>query len=894
MFHRDSGQNREYENVQEKYVAASGSRSKSNQVSLRIVPVVVGTGSSQVETYALLDEGSDVTLCSDSLIKRLGVEGKPCKFTLTTVNKSSQNQTGREVQLQVSALNGGQVIDLQRVWSVKTLPISLQSLPDQSVTGKWKHLNGIYLPKIDVDKVELLVGSDTPDAFWVEEQRRGKGGEPYAIRTMLGWSIIGPTGNRRSLDHGSINFQLASSIQLQIDKLWTTDFPDLKSCGTGMSQEDRRALSVMEGTVVKDNGHYKLGLPWKDPGVSLPNNVKMATMRLSHLKRKLQSDDQLFNMYQETVNGYIERGYASLVDARAGFEPGRIWYLPHHPVLNPKKPGKVRVVFDCAAKYQGTSLNDNLLQGPDLTNSITGVLMRFRQAPVALVADIEAMFHQVRVCEHDRDVLRFLWWPRGNLHEEPKEYRMNVHLFGATSSPSCAAFSLRRTANDNIDKFSREAVSTVERNFYVDDLLKSVLDPSSGIRLAAELKELLSLGGFRLTKWLSNSEQVMNSIPETDRAEPRTKLDLDTESFSERTLGLQWHVNQDQFVFDINLHNKGTTRRSILSVASSLYDPLGLVAPVTLTPKLILQRACRLNLGWDEKIPDAEAEKWSQWLTSLPTLSKVSIGRCIIPSEIDRSTLRAELHMFSDASELAYGSAVYLKAYDANGHSKCSLIIGKSRLAPIKAMSIPRLELAAAVVAVRLYQIVIEELDIQISERYFWTDSMIVLGYIRNEKKRFKTFVANRLSVIHEVTSPHDWRYVPSNSNPADIASRGINPQESEKLETWLIGPEFLKRNEAEWPVQVSNVTLHEDDIELKPQASIFNTQGKRDSSMSSLLSKFSDWHKLQNAVGWLLRFKWLLIQRFLPERRNLGDRVSSNTLSVRERLKSKFRIRAR
>ena len=292
---------------------------------------------------------------------------------------------------------------------------------------------------------------------------------------------------------------------------------------------------------------------------------------------------------------------------------------------------------------------------------------------------------------------------------------MNVHLFGATSSPSCAAFSLKRTAKDNISQFSKEAVSTVERYFYDDDLLKSVLDPSSGVKLAAELKQLLSLGGYRLKKWFSNSEEVMNSIPVEDRAKSRTKVDLDTDSLCERTLGLQWHVNHDQFVFDVILHNKGTTRRNILSVASSLYDPLGLVAPVTLIPKIILQRACRLNLGWDERIPSADAEKWSQWLASLPALSNVSIDRCVIPSELDRLTLKAELHMFSDASEFAYGSAVYLKVYDASGKGKCSLIIGKSRLAPIKAMSIPRLELAAAVVAVKLYQIVMEELDIQIS-----------------------------------------------------------------------------------------------------------------------------------------------------------------------------------
>ena len=151
-----------------------------------------------------------------------------------------------------------------------------------------------------------------------------------------------------------------------------------------------------------------------------------------------------------------------------------VWYLPHHPVLNPNKPGKVRVVFDCAAKHQGTSLNDQLLHGPDLTNNLVGVMTRFRQEPVALMTDVESMFHQVNVNPNDCDALRFLLWPNNDLNSEPEEYQMMVHLFGATSSPSCANFALRRTAEDNQQEFSKEAVNSVKDNFYVDDCLKSV------------------------------------------------------------------------------------------------------------------------------------------------------------------------------------------------------------------------------------------------------------------------------------------------------------------------------------------------------------------------------------------------------------------------------------
>ncbi|VDI39381.1 Hypothetical predicted protein [Mytilus galloprovincialis] len=232
--------------------------------------------------------------------------------------------------------------------------------------------------------------------------------------------------------------------------MWTTDFNDNKSDDKNlMSVEDKQALDIMESSITYEDGHYKLGLPWRDKNISLTNNIAMAQARLQQLKRKLERDDTLHKMYTTTVNEYIEKGYAKEV-SNIDSESKRMWYLPNHPVTNVNKQGKVRIVFDCAAKYQGISLNSKLLQRPDLMNS--------------LAADIEAIFHQVRVQEEDCDALRFLWWPDGDLNQKPRSYCMQVHLFGATSSPSCAGYALKRTARDNSHLFDLEVSTTVEKN----------------------------------------------------------------------------------------------------------------------------------------------------------------------------------------------------------------------------------------------------------------------------------------------------------------------------------------------------------------------------------------------------------------------------------------------
>ena len=254
------------------------------------------------------------------------------------------------------------------------------------------------------------------------------------------------------------------------------------------------------------------------------------------------------------------------------------------------------MVFDCGAEFAGNSLNSQLLKGPDFMSSLIGVLTRFRKENVAVVGDIKEMFHQVFVDPKDRQYLRFLWWPGDDLTSEPVTHQMNVHLFGATSSPACAQFSLQQSAEDQKNEFEEEVRQLIRRNFYMDDCL-------------------LSKRGFQLTKWISNCSSVLQSIPSDSQV--KSEVNLTSANLSERVVGVQWDLKGDCFKFELCLKEKPVTHRSILSAMSSLFDPLGFAAPVVLTAELLLQDLCRRKFAWDEALPCEDERTWIRWLEDL-------------------------------------------------------------------------------------------------------------------------------------------------------------------------------------------------------------------------------------------------------------------------------------
>ena len=404
-------------------------KSGRSRVSLQIVPVKVRgrDDGPEIETYAFLDNGSDTTLCLSSLAESLGVSGKPVHFSLSSINAENIPKSGYEVSLNVFSLDGEEPILLDRVWTVDRLPISKRSIPSDEDVSQWPHLEGVKFPRLDGEEktVSILIGNDVPEAHWVYEEKRGRRKQPYAVRTPLGWTLIGRL-NRSSAREAQVNYIRGSQEMLssQLKRLYDAEFSEcLASSKLAISGEDRRALAILENSARLVEGHYQLALPWRYRPPSLKNNRCIALRRLHVLKKRFQKDPSLMEKYCKTLNDYIAKGHARKVpddQINPGGKP--LWYLPHHPVIHEHKPGKVRVVFDCAARFGDTSLNDQLLQGPDRTNNLTGVLLRFRQEPVALMADVEQMFHQVRVPPDDCHALRFLWWEDGDLSRNPVDH----------------------------------------------------------------------------------------------------------------------------------------------------------------------------------------------------------------------------------------------------------------------------------------------------------------------------------------------------------------------------------------------------------------------------------------------------------------------------------------
>ncbi|KAL7871964.1 hypothetical protein SRHO_G00069470 [Serrasalmus rhombeus] len=346
---------------------------------------------------------------------------------------------------------------------------------------------------------------------------------------------------------------------------------------------------------------------------------------------------------------------------------------------------------------------------------------------------------------------------------------------------------------------------------------------------------------------------------ENERAAEVKDLDLSKDTLpTERALGVQWCTETDTFRFRVNIPERPTTRRGILSVVSSVYDPLGLVAPCILPAKLILRELCQEKLSWDEEINERHSRRWLQWLSEVQELSGFQVDRCIKPVDFG-PTVKAQIHNFSDASESGYGTASYILLTSKDGKKCCTLLMCKSRVAPLKKVTVPRMELTAAIIAVKVDKLLRQEMEITLQESVFWTDSLTVLRYIENDASRFKTFVANRVAFIREATLPSQWRYVNSSLNPADVASRGMKFTSLTKHDNWIHGPPFLCEDEPDWPTRPDVHNTMDDDSEIRKTTLVTLVSTTKVAAMTTLVEYYSDWHRLKKAVAWMLRLKDLL-----------------------------------
>ncbi|KAJ8342594.1 hypothetical protein SKAU_G00325220 [Synaphobranchus kaupii] len=850
-----------------------------------VIPVWLSTTSNpenEVLVYALLDNQSDTTFVLQEKAETLDTQKEPVQLKLSTLSSRStvipsQKLTG----LQVRGFYSTKKISLPVTYSREFIPANLSHIPTPKTARAWPHLEHLaeeIAPLIECD-IGLLIGYNCSQALLPREVVSGNDNEPFAQRTDLGWSIVGCVnpcvdyGDAIGSSHRIVVRQvtpylqspanLTSEVQYicrtQVKELVTppdvikvleSDFNERTVEDSHFSQEDLRFISIMEEEIkINADGHCEMPLPFKEDRPRLPDNRRCADHRLKCLRKRFEKDKQYHKDYVAFMSETMTRRDAEKVPEEE-IDKSPAWYIPHHGVYHPQKPGKIRVVFDCSAKFQGVSLNDYLLTGPELTNTLVGVLCRFRKGPVAIMCDIERMFHQFHVRAEDQDYLRFLWWDNGDFQSQPSVYRMRVHLFGAASSPGCANYGLKHIAAQGQSRFNEASIRFIERNFYVDDGLISVSTEDEAVQLVSEARQLCSAGKLRIHKFVSNSQEVLASIPKEECAETVGNQDLALGALQiERALGVNWCVASDQFRFRVVVNERPLSRRGVLSTVASIYDPLGFVAPFILVGKQILQQMCRDKIGWDEPLSDNLRPQWESWLLDLQNLADVKVQRCYLPAGF-KEVQRYELHHFSDASVTGYGECTYLRAISASRQIHCSLVMGKARVAPTKVTTVPRLELSAAVVAVRTSDLLRKELEIEDAQEFFWTDSKVILGYVNNDARRFHVFVANRIQRIKDSTNPSQWRHVTSEENPADHASRGLKAKEL-IASNWFTGPDFLWRDELpSGDIKVGDIAVEDPEVR---KAFVRKTLTTEDSLLDRFL-KFSSWTRLVKAIARLIR----------------------------------------
>ncbi|KAK3507778.1 hypothetical protein QTP70_000334 [Hemibagrus guttatus] len=530
-------------------------------------------------------------------------------------------------------------------------------------------------------QILLLLGRDILQVHKVREQRNGPNNAPYAQRLDLGWVVVG------DVCLGSVH-----SIKEKFD---IKPLPEVSLACDDFIFDDY----IIGDTIFKrSKDDNKVGLSIED-------------------RRFLDIMDREMFMDESNSWNIFDRDHAEVAPPlREGQE---CWYLPIFGVYHPQKP--------------------------DLNNSLLGVLLRFRRELVAVTADIEQMFHSFIVKEEDRDFLRFLWFKENDTSKEIIEYRMRVHVFGNSPSPAVAIYGLRRAAAYDEKEYGSDAKRFVEREFYVDDGLLSTPTTAEAIDLLTRTKEMLATSKLRLHKFASNSKEVMDAFPIEDHAKGLKDLNLEVDPTPiQRSLGLSWDVKRDVFTFHVTDIKKPFTRRGILATVNSLFDPLGFVAPIIIEGKFLLRELSGEALDWDSPLPEEKEEAWNAWRKSLQDLKRLEIPRPYIHTTLS-TALRKELHIFSDASVRAIAAVAYLRVINEEGACHTGFVLGKAKLAPQAAHTIPRLELGAAVLAAELAETIINELDFSLDAVEFYTDSRVVLGYIYNQTRRFYVYVANRV-----------------------------------------------------------------------------------------------------------------------------------------------------
>lgn len=795
-----------------------------------------------IQCRALLDSGSQSNFMTNELFNRLNIPFNKINIPISGIGSSKAKIT-RTTNAEIHSKYTNYQTNISFLIMDKITDNIPQNTFRQSLFKIPENITLADPTFFKAGKIDILIGASIFYQLLSIGQIKNNNNQPVLQKTKLGW-VIG--GNLSTDDNPLLsalcNFSRAETneVDKQLEKFWNIE--ECSQRNVIYSIEEAECESHFVETFQRDpSGRFIVKLPLRENFNQLGDSLDMAIQRFQSLERKFSKNAHIKKQYSNFMSEYLKLGHMTKIATPDRFSD-LTFYLPHHCVLKESSlTTKLRVVFDASAKSSsGISLNDVLKVGPVIQEDVFSIMLRFRLHNIVFTADIEKCYRQIQVHEDYRDLQRIVW--RSDPSAPLEHYRLNTITYGTGPASFLATRCLKQLALENEQKFP-EASRAIAQDFYMDDWISGADSFESAVELLKQVNKILSDSKLILRQWISNKPNVLlNQLSSTDKTQFVIK---DTQS--SKTLGIFWDATNDVFQYLTNPTQKNVlvTKRQILSIIAQIFDPLGLIGPVITTAKIILQRIWKLKLGWDDELPQELLVIWSQFYSNLPMLNTLQIPRHISLQNYSYS----EIHVFCDASQLAYGSCVYLRTKNVDGDISVKLACSKSRVAPVSGVTLPRLELCGALLSTKLCKKVLDSFKIHIDRIYYWTDSTIVLCWINSDASTLKTFVSNRISQIQSLTDSRNWRHVPTDSNPADIISRGINPQHISQNHLWWNGPSWLSVSDDYWPKQYP-LTFNK-----IPETKIVTLIVTNDEPYA-ILTRFSSFKKMVKVVAYLLRFR--------------------------------------
>lgn len=694
-------------------------------------------------------------------------------------------------------------------------------------------------------KIDLLLGNDV-FPYILQNGRLYNGPEnPVCINTVFGWTLMGNIQTRPCLSETIKSFFITSSLSdlnNNLQNFWKIEeVPDVKV----PSPEDAYCEKYFLDTTTKtETGRYMVSLPFKITAPDFGDTRSIALRRFLSLERRLLQNDEFYKTYSAVMQDYLDNNHMEPVSTPLTNNNNEYFYIAHHAVFKKDSSSTpLRVVFDASSHAPNKlSLNNALYTGPKLQRDIVQILLNFRLHNIVFTCDIRQMYRMILINPDQRNFQRILW--RFSADQPVMDFQLNTVTFGVSCSPFLAIRTLLHLASEHKDL--PLASQIIKKSVFVDDVVTGSNSFEEAIHIKDEIIELLGRAGFEARKWASNCPDLLSDLPASHIEQKSLCLDLDN---TLKILGLKWNPQSDDFSYSIECLQKKCTKRTILSDLARIFDPLGYLTPSSLVIKLLIQSLWSQGLGWDDTPSPEIVMKWERLKMELQSLHNCKLPRQI--KILNSSTIH--LCGFCDSSERAYCAVIYIRIIYDNNTINTFFVCAKSKVAPLKRLSLPRLELCAAVLLAKLMNFVLNTFDhITFDKIYAFSDSTVTLNWIKSSPHRWKTFVSNRTAYIQEKIAPNYWYHVQSAQNPADCGSRGLFPSELVGFFLWWRGPEFLSKPDNTW--NLLNINHSDSALTLQEQKRVVITTIISFDDIGNILDKYNSLSKIKRIIAYLLR----------------------------------------